>query len=220
MILHTLCRQQIKIDLYHRSFLLWRPLLSVNYKKRVRCVHLVVAVIRISALHFPLTLFKVPNISTDPPMVTNQTSATLTCNLTDSSLHIKGSHWLFNGKPVEKSESTSSDSFTRLRWVATWRLNARLYWNRPQCFPIIFSWSQSLVFFRLRFCPSLLPLLVIWQEKHPGSRWSWGPARWTSRFAGILGSRNKCHWHCAHLTWPQFSPLERAVRTARSSSTE
>lgn len=48
-------------------------------------------------------------------MVTNQTSATLTCNLTDSSLHIKGSHWLFNGKPVEKSESTSSDSFTRLR---------------------------------------------------------------------------------------------------------
>ncbi|XP_011612982.1 basigin isoform X1 [Takifugu rubripes] len=57
----------------------------------------------------------VPNISTDPPMVTNQTSATLTCNLTDPNLPIKGSHWLFNGKTVENSESTSSDSFTRLQ---------------------------------------------------------------------------------------------------------
>ncbi|XP_056894232.1 basigin isoform X2 [Takifugu flavidus] len=61
-----------------------------------------------------IVVMEIPNISTDPPMVTNQTSATLTCNLTDPNLPIKGSHWLFNGKTVENSESTSSDSFTRL----------------------------------------------------------------------------------------------------------
>lgn len=91
----------------------------VSVVRRVRHVHLV-AVVRISALLLLLSLSKVPNISTDPPVVTNQTSATLTCNLTDSSLPIKGSHWLFNGKTVENSESTSSDSFTSLQWVATW----------------------------------------------------------------------------------------------------
>ncbi|TWW57744.1 Basigin 5A11 antigen [Takifugu flavidus] len=62
-----------------------------------------------------IVVMEIPNISTDPPMVTNQTSATLTCNLTDPNLPIKGSHWLFNGKTVENSESTSSDSFTRLQ---------------------------------------------------------------------------------------------------------
>lgn len=81
---------------------------------RVGGIHLV-SVIRISALHFLLSLFEGPNISTDPPVVTNQTSATLTCNLTDSGLPIKGSHWLFNGKTVDSSESKSSDSFISLR---------------------------------------------------------------------------------------------------------
>lgn len=74
-----------------------------------------VTVIIIGGLHFPLFLFEAPNISTDPPVVTNQTSATLTCNLTDSSLPIKGSRWLFNGETVENSESTSSDASISLR---------------------------------------------------------------------------------------------------------
>lgn len=82
---------------------------------RVGCIHLVVSFIRISVLHFLLSLFEAPNINTDPPLVINQTSATLTCNLTDSSLPIQGSHWLFNGKPVESSGSKSSDSFTSLQ---------------------------------------------------------------------------------------------------------
>lgn len=85
---------------------------------RVGRIHLVGSVIRISALHFLLSLFEAPNINTDPPVVTNQTSAILTCNLTDSSLPIQGSHWLFNGNPVDNSGSKSGDPFTSLRWVA------------------------------------------------------------------------------------------------------
>ncbi|XP_058493769.1 basigin [Solea solea] len=55
-----------------------------------------------------------PNIITDPSEVTNQTSAVLSCNLTDSSLPIKGSYWVLNGKTIEKSESSDSAPFTSL----------------------------------------------------------------------------------------------------------
>lgn len=81
----------------------------------VGSIRLVVSAVRSSASPFLLCLFEAPNINPDPPVVTNQTSATLTCNLTDSSLPIKGSLWLFNGKPVDNSETDSSDSFTSLR---------------------------------------------------------------------------------------------------------
>ncbi|XP_039666384.1 basigin isoform X2 [Perca fluviatilis] len=47
-----------------------------------------------------------PNIITQPEEVSNQTSALLTCNLTESSLPIKGSHWTHNGKLIEESKSS------------------------------------------------------------------------------------------------------------------
>ncbi|XP_068599358.1 basigin isoform X1 [Brachionichthys hirsutus] len=56
-----------------------------------------------------------PNIITEPVEVSNQTSAVLSCNLTESSLPIKGSHWLLNGKVIESSKSTDAAPFTVLR---------------------------------------------------------------------------------------------------------
>ncbi|MED6279684.1 hypothetical protein CHARACLAT_003294 [Characodon lateralis] len=48
-----------------------------------------------------------PQIIVDPPEVSNQTSATLTCNLTDSLLS-KGSFWTHNGKVIENSKSSKN----------------------------------------------------------------------------------------------------------------
>ncbi|XP_049910833.1 basigin [Epinephelus moara] len=56
-----------------------------------------------------------PNIITEPPEVTNQTSAILSCNLTESSLPSKGSHWVHNGKVLEESKSNEAHSYTVLR---------------------------------------------------------------------------------------------------------
>ncbi|XP_053709083.1 basigin isoform X1 [Synchiropus splendidus] len=53
-----------------------------------------------------------PQIITDPVEVSNQTSATLTCNLTETTLPVKGSHWLHNGKIIDKSKSTESKTYT------------------------------------------------------------------------------------------------------------
>ncbi|KAM9763095.1 basigin isoform 2-T2 [Menidia menidia] len=53
-----------------------------------------------------------PYISTDPSVVTNETSAVLSCNLTDGSLAIKGSHWTHNGKIIEDSEGPASKAYT------------------------------------------------------------------------------------------------------------
>jgi len=47
-----------------------------------------------------------PNIIPEPAEVSNQTSAVLRCNLTESNLPIKGSHWVHNGKIIEDSQST------------------------------------------------------------------------------------------------------------------
>jgi len=55
-----------------------------------------------------------PNIITDPPEVSNQTSAVLSCNLTESTLPIKGSHWTHNGNIIEDSKSSSTAPFTTL----------------------------------------------------------------------------------------------------------
>ncbi|CAJ1060260.1 basigin isoform X2 [Xyrichtys novacula] len=56
-----------------------------------------------------------PKIITDPPEVSNQTSAVLSCNLTESNLPIKGSHWVYNGKIIEDSKSTDASPSTVLR---------------------------------------------------------------------------------------------------------
>nr|XP_046246485.1 basigin [Scatophagus argus]XP_046246487.1 basigin [Scatophagus argus] len=57
----------------------------------------------------------VPTVTVDPPVVINQTTATLSCNLTETNLPIKGSHWLYNGKVIEKSKSTDAVRFTVLQ---------------------------------------------------------------------------------------------------------
>ncbi|XP_044056577.1 basigin isoform X2 [Siniperca chuatsi] len=62
-----------------------------------------------------IIVIEIPKIITDPFEVSNQTSAVLSCNLTESSLPIKGSHWLHNGKLIEDSKSTEATPFTVLR---------------------------------------------------------------------------------------------------------
>ncbi|XP_076582298.1 basigin isoform X1 [Chaetodon auriga] len=62
-----------------------------------------------------IIVIETPNIITDPIEVINQTAATLSCNLTEPSLPIKGSEWLHNGKVIESSKSTDSAPFTVLR---------------------------------------------------------------------------------------------------------
>ncbi|XP_037106426.1 basigin isoform X2 [Syngnathus acus] len=56
-----------------------------------------------------------PNIITEPSEVNNQTSAVLSCNLTDTTLVVKGSHWTYNGKVIESSESTATGHSTVLK---------------------------------------------------------------------------------------------------------
>ncbi|XP_075943705.1 basigin isoform X2 [Anarhichas minor] len=56
-----------------------------------------------------------PTIVTDPMEVSNQTSAVLSCNLTESSLPVKGSHWMHNGKLIEASQSADDTTYTSLR---------------------------------------------------------------------------------------------------------
>jgi len=55
-----------------------------------------------------------PVIIAEPAEVINQTSAVLTCNLTDSTLHIDGHHWLLKNKVIEGSESKESTPYTEL----------------------------------------------------------------------------------------------------------
>uniref|UniRef100_A0A671M1X1 Basigin n=1 Tax=Sinocyclocheilus anshuiensis TaxID=1608454 RepID=A0A671M1X1_9TELE len=52
-------------------------------------------------------------ITTKPEVVNdqNQTSATLSCNLTNPSSPIKGYYWTHNGKTIDKSESTTGKAF-------------------------------------------------------------------------------------------------------------
>ncbi|XP_016886729.1 basigin isoform X1 [Cynoglossus semilaevis] len=55
-----------------------------------------------------------PTVIASPSEVNNQTTAVLSCNLTDSSRPIKGSFWLLNGKLVKDSDSTASVPYTTL----------------------------------------------------------------------------------------------------------
>ncbi|XP_019127938.1 basigin isoform X2 [Larimichthys crocea] len=49
-----------------------------------------------------------PKISADPPEVSNQTSALLTCNMTGSSLPSKGSYWTHNGQVLDDTKSSNT----------------------------------------------------------------------------------------------------------------
>ncbi|XP_077389967.1 basigin isoform X2 [Festucalex cinctus] len=60
-------------------------------------------------------VIETPTIITDPSEVNNQTSAELRCNLTDTTLAVKGSHWMHNGKVIESSKSTDADHSTVLK---------------------------------------------------------------------------------------------------------
>ncbi|XP_077439456.1 basigin isoform X2 [Vanacampus margaritifer] len=60
-------------------------------------------------------VIETPTIITDPSEVNNQTSAELKCNLTDTTLAVKGSHWMHNGKVIEASKSTAADHNTVLK---------------------------------------------------------------------------------------------------------
>ncbi|XP_071377634.1 basigin [Centroberyx affinis] len=62
-----------------------------------------------------IIVIETPNIIAEPAEVNNQTSAVLSCNLTDSSLSIKGSLWKYNGKVMETSKSTEDTPYTTLR---------------------------------------------------------------------------------------------------------
>nr|XP_019936894.1 PREDICTED: basigin isoform X2 [Paralichthys olivaceus] len=68
-----------------------------------------------------------PNIITEPSEVSNQTSATLSCNLTESSLPIKGSFWTHNGKVVDNSKSVASTPFTSLNLEKITHHSAGIY---------------------------------------------------------------------------------------------
>ncbi|XP_058616085.1 basigin isoform X2 [Onychostoma macrolepis] len=61
-------------------------------------------------------VFEHATITTKPEVVNdqNQTSATLSCNLTNFSSPIKGYYWTHNGKTIEKTESTTSKDFIEL----------------------------------------------------------------------------------------------------------
>ncbi|XP_026014328.1 basigin isoform X2 [Astatotilapia calliptera] len=57
-------------------------------------------------------VIETPNIHTEPSEVTNQTSAVLSCNLTDAGMSSKGSHWTFNGKIIESSKKDGNTHHT------------------------------------------------------------------------------------------------------------
>ncbi|KAM3875892.1 basigin [Diretmus argenteus] len=54
-------------------------------------------------------------IVADPPEVNNQTSAVLSCNLTETNHPVKGSYWQLNGKIIETSRSEADTPYTVLR---------------------------------------------------------------------------------------------------------
>ncbi|KAK0148342.1 Basigin [Merluccius polli] len=56
-----------------------------------------------------------PKILFEPAEVYNQTSALLRCNLTETTLPVKGSHWLLNGKIIDSSKSEGDSPYTTLR---------------------------------------------------------------------------------------------------------
>ncbi|XP_029988568.1 basigin isoform X2 [Sphaeramia orbicularis] len=62
-----------------------------------------------------IIVIETPNIITEPSEVVNQTSAVLNCSLTESTLPIKGSHWIYNDEVIETTKTTSSSPYTVLR---------------------------------------------------------------------------------------------------------
>ncbi|XP_051763913.1 basigin isoform X2 [Ctenopharyngodon idella] len=60
-------------------------------------------------------VFEHASIKTEPEVVLNKTSATLSCNLTNPSSPIKGHYWTRNDKMIEKSESSSDATYIEYR---------------------------------------------------------------------------------------------------------
>lgn len=61
---------------------------------------------------------------TDPAVVNNQTSATLSCNLTNPPSPIKGHYWTRNGKTIDKSESSSDSAYIEYMYVPQPHVNS------------------------------------------------------------------------------------------------
>ncbi|XP_026863961.1 basigin isoform X2 [Electrophorus electricus] len=59
-----------------------------------------------------IIVFKKALIMTEPAEVNNQTSATLSCNLTNPASDIKGHYWSRSGKIIQDTKSTSSSPHT------------------------------------------------------------------------------------------------------------
>ncbi|XP_077082550.1 basigin isoform X2 [Siphateles boraxobius] len=72
-------------------------------------------------------VFEPSEILTSQPVVSNQTSATLSCNLTNPTSSIKGHYWTRNGKTIEKSESTSDSTYTEYKIEKIDHLHAGIY---------------------------------------------------------------------------------------------
>ncbi|XP_035997256.1 basigin isoform X2 [Fundulus heteroclitus] len=68
-----------------------------------------------------IIVIETPQIQVEPVEVNNQSSAVLTCNLTDSSLSSKGHFWTHNGNVIEDSKSTE------LVYNAVYRLDKITY---------------------------------------------------------------------------------------------
>lgn len=63
-----------------------------------------------------------PDIMTNPTVVSNLTSATLSCNLTSPPSPIRGHYWTMNGKTVNESKSDSS-AYVEYRYVPQSHVN-------------------------------------------------------------------------------------------------
>ncbi|XP_030582779.1 basigin isoform X2 [Archocentrus centrarchus] len=74
-----------------------------------------------------IIVIETPNIHTEPPEVSNQTSAMLSCNLTDGNLPIKGSYWIHNGKIIEGSKTSDGKSHTTLKLEKITHANSGKY---------------------------------------------------------------------------------------------
>ncbi|KAK7126839.1 hypothetical protein R3I94_018126 [Phoxinus phoxinus] len=73
------------------------------------------AIVAICIGWFQAEAFTDANVMTDPPVVSNQTNATLSCNLTNPPSPIKGHYWTRNGKIIDKSDSTSDSAYIEYR---------------------------------------------------------------------------------------------------------
>lgn len=56
-------------------------------------------------------------IEVNPKEVTNQTSATLSCNLTSPASPVTGHHWEKNGKVISTTQKEGAELYTKYTYV-------------------------------------------------------------------------------------------------------